>query len=214
MSLGGAGPLLLAFVLSSLIGLERELHQKTAGLRTHTLVGTGSALFMLVGMEAFGDSRIGAQVVTGIGFIGAGVIFLRRDGVKGLTTAATIWLTSAVGLAAGAGLAVIALVATGLHLLTTFGYTQVVRRLPPSRFSTHSVEVRYRDGEGILRSAMASTTQIGYLVSDVEVARQPGDGRSVRVRFDVEGRQPVDELVQRLQGIDGVLEVRVGDLSA
>ena len=94
-----------AFVLSALIGLEREIRQKSAGLRTYTLVGVAAALFLLISKYGFGDvlsagrivvdpSRVAAQIVTGIGFLGAGVIFVRSDVVKGLTTAATIWLTT------------------------------------------------------------------------------------------------------------------------
>ncbi|MGH1526190.1 MgtC/SapB family protein [Leifsonia sp. L25] len=104
--------LLLAFVLSAVIGVERERQFKSAGLRTHILVGLGSALFTLVsafGFTAFGlpatdPSRIAAQIVTGIGFVGAGVIFVNRGNVVGLTTAASIWMTAAVGMACGAGL--------------------------------------------------------------------------------------------------------------
>ena len=95
----------LALVLSASIGLDRELRQKSAGLRTYTLVGVGSALFMLISKYGFFDvlkpgevildpSRVAAQIVSGIGFIGAGLIFVRRDSVRGLTTAAGVWLTS------------------------------------------------------------------------------------------------------------------------
>jgi putative Mg2+ transporter-C (MgtC) family protein len=109
------GELALAFVLSALIGLEREIKQKNAGLRTYTLVGVAAALFMLVSKYGFMDvilayrvvldpSRVAAQVVSGIGFIGAGVILMRRDVVRGLTTAASVWITAAVGMACGAGL--------------------------------------------------------------------------------------------------------------
>ena len=95
-----------AFFLSALVGLERELRQKSAGLRTHTLVGVSAALFMLVSKYGFMDvlandrvvldpSRVAAQVVSGIGFIGGGIIFMRRDVVRGLTTAASIWRRSA-----------------------------------------------------------------------------------------------------------------------
>ncbi|HLH48739.1 MAG TPA: MgtC/SapB family protein, partial [Roseiarcus sp.] len=98
----------LAFILSALIGLEREIRQKSAGLRTYTIVGFASALIIVVSKYGFADvleqnrivldpSRIAAQIVSGIGFIGGGVIFVRKDLVRGLTTAATIWLTAAVG---------------------------------------------------------------------------------------------------------------------
>ena len=112
-----------------------------AGLRTHTLVGVGAALFTLAGWYGFGGTgetvdptRIAAQVVTGIGFIGAGVIFTRHDDVRGLTTAASIWLTAAVGLAAGAGMTILAIAATAIHLTVAFVYTPLVRLLPASKY--------------------------------------------------------------------------------
>src|SRR6204780_772226 len=123
-----AGELGLAMLLSAGIGLEREIRQKDAGLRTHTLVGVGAALFMLISKYGFTDvlepglvvldpSRVAAQIVSGIGFIGAGLIFVRRDSVRGLTTAASIWLTAAIGAAAGAGLVVLAVLAVGIYFL-------------------------------------------------------------------------------------------------
>jgi len=144
-------PLALAFLLSSVIGFERELRQKSAGLRTHTLVGVGAATFVLVSKYGFSDvlvdgrigldpSRVASQVVAGIGFIGAGVIFVKRDGVRGLTTAAAIWLTAAVGLAAGAGLVAVAVGATLIHLIVSYVYTPLVRRLPPTRTTLASIE--------------------------------------------------------------------------
>ena len=115
-------------MLSTLIGLERAVQQKSAGLRTHTLVGVGSALFMQVSQYGFTDvllrdhvgldpSRVAAQVVSGIGFIGGGLIFVRRDAVHGLTTAATVWLTCAVGMACRRGLPILALLATVTYLI-------------------------------------------------------------------------------------------------
>src|SRR6266516_1269438 len=101
----------VAAALGGAIGLERELDEKAAGLRTHVLVSLGAALFTLVGAYGFSEfprtsldpSRIAAQVVTGIGFLGAGVIFRQGFTIRGLTTAASLWLVAAVGLAAGAG---------------------------------------------------------------------------------------------------------------
>lgn len=144
----------LAFLLSGLIGLEREWRQKDAGLRTYTVVGIGSALFMLVSKYGFGDvlskgvivldpSRVAAQIVSGLGFIGAGVIFVHRGSVRGLTTAAGIWLTAAIGAACAAGLPVLASVATGCYLLLSFT-GPITRRLPPGR--DHDAEDAGQDG--------------------------------------------------------------------
>ena len=100
--------LVVALILSMAIGLERQFRGKQAGVRTHALVGIGSALFMMVSKYGFNDllgdpgigldpSRVAAQIVSGIGFLGAGIIVFRSDAVRGLTTAASIWLTAAVG---------------------------------------------------------------------------------------------------------------------
>src|ERR1700728_3340006 len=119
-----AGELGVALLLAGAIGLEREVRGKDAGLRTHAMVGVGAALFMLVSKYGFTDvletgkvvldpSRVAAQIVTGIGLIGGGLIFVRSDYVRGLTTAAVVWVTAAIGAACGAGLPVLAAVATG-----------------------------------------------------------------------------------------------------
>jgi putative Mg2+ transporter-C (MgtC) family protein len=130
-----------AFLLSAAIGLEREVRHKSAGLRTYTLVGTTAALFLLVSKYGFMDvltkelvvldpSRVAAQIVTGIGFIGAGLIFVQGDRVKGLTTAATVWLVTAVGMACGAGLLLLALAVTLAYFVVAFVFPLVLRLLP------------------------------------------------------------------------------------
>lgn len=97
-------------LLGALIGLERHLRAKEAGVRTHFLVGLGSALFMVISQFGFGDAerfdaaRVAAQVVSGMGFLGAGLIIFHKNSVRGLTTAAGIWVVSAIGLACGAGM--------------------------------------------------------------------------------------------------------------
>ena len=206
--------LVVAFVLSSVIGLERELRQRSAGLRTHALVGLGAALFTMAGRYGFDaagaadPTRIAAHVVSGIGFIGACVIFTRRDGVRGLTTAATVWLVAAVGLAAGGGLILLATLGTALHLVVAFVFTPLVHRLPRSRVSLASVELSYRDGRGILRSVLSRTTDLGYLVSEVEVTRHDPSRDIVSVSIDAEGVREPSELVDALQALGGVVEVR------
>ena len=110
--------ILLAVVLGFAIGYERKLRYKEAGIRTHTIVCAGSALIMVVSKYGFGDSieadasRVAAQIVSGIGFLGAGIIIYRKHEIHGLTTAAGVWATSGVGMAAGAGLYIVAAGAT------------------------------------------------------------------------------------------------------
>ena len=104
--------MLVAVVLGFAIGYERKLRYKEAGIRTHTVVCAGSALMMIVSKYGFGDSRVAAQIVAGVGFLGAGIIVYRKHEVHGLTTAAGVWATAGVGMAAGAGLYIIASGAT------------------------------------------------------------------------------------------------------
>lgn len=110
--------ILLAVILGFAIGFERKLRFKEAGIRTHTIVCAGSALIMVVSKYGFGDSieadasRVAAQIVSGIGFLGAGIIIYRKHEIHGLTTAAGVWATSGVGMAAGAGLYIVAAGAT------------------------------------------------------------------------------------------------------
>ena len=120
--------LVLAGLLGGLIGFEREYRAKVAGTRTHLLVALGAALMMLVSKYGFGGvgdpSRVAAQIVSGIGFIGAGAIMVNKHAVHGLTTAAGIWVAAGIGMASAAGLYVLAVATTVLSLfgLEIFGY--------------------------------------------------------------------------------------------
>ncbi len=119
--------------LTGLLGAEREIRRKEAGLRTFTLVGTGAALFTVIGLLlAAGTTdatRIAAQVVTGIGFIGAGLIFRQGSHTKNLTTAAGVWAAAGIGMAAGAGLFILACGATVIVLLALTVYGYIERRI-------------------------------------------------------------------------------------
>ena len=116
--------LFLAFFLSAIIGWLREMEGKSAGLRTHILVGTGAALFMIISgsmlalAQGADPGRIASGVVMGVGFIGAGCIMRGENKITGITTASSIWVTSAIGVAAGAGLYVPAIVTTIITAIT------------------------------------------------------------------------------------------------
>ncbi len=141
-----AGHIALAALLGGIIGLEREWHGHPAGLRTNILVAIGSCLFTILSIYGFpvkgsaqDTARIAAQVVTGVGFLGAGALFQHRSQVKGLTTAATIWMVAAVGMAAGAGLYFIAVFTTLLTVVVLVVLKPVSDRLPraPRRSDRH-----------------------------------------------------------------------------
>src|SRR3984885_1571676 len=207
------GELGLALLLSALIGAEREIRHKSAGLRTYTLVGLGAALIMLISKYGFTNilvnnrvvldpSRIAAQIVTGIGFIGGGLIFVRRDSVRGLTTAAIVWLTAAIGMACGAGLPVLALVVTAGHFIVVLGFPLIAERLPRSKWTPSLLQVTYQDGKEILRDVLVRCTQHGFTVSNLQVAR--AEEGSVTVTLEVQGIGSVSKLAAKLADIDGV----------
>lgn len=216
--------------------------QQSAGLRTYTLVGFGAALFMLVSKYDFGDvleprtvvldpSRIAAQIVTGIGFIGGGLIFVRRDAVRGLTTAAAVWLTAGVGMACGAGLPILAIAATGGYFFIVFAYTPVVRRLPGSGFTLTGLRLEYLDKRGVLRRALEACTTHGFAISDLAVTRGGEESESrgrdqrrdrtetgptsesvVQVTMTAQGPGDINDLVTVLSDLDDVVTVTAGDL--
>lgn len=134
---------MLAALLGSLIGLERELRAKEAGIRTHFLVTLGSALFMIIsqygfqlssgidGVRGADQARIAAQIVSGIGFIGAGTIMMQKQFVRGLTTAAGLWVAAAIGMAVGGGLYILASAATLLTLIGLELFGAIFRNIKP-----------------------------------------------------------------------------------
>ena len=141
----------IASLLGGAVGLEREYRDKAAGFRTHFLVALGSALFMVISAYGFEGvlandfnspirldvSRIAAQVVTGIGFIGAGTLILQKNAVRGLTTAAGVWVTAAIGMACGGGMYVLAVVSTALVLIGLEAFNYFLHRFDRHRDREH-----------------------------------------------------------------------------
>ncbi len=225
----------LALLLSASIGLEREIRQKSAGLRTHTLVGVGAALFMLISKYGFTDvlvpnqvildpSRVAAQIVTGVGFLGAGLIFVRHDVVKGLTTAAAVWVTAAVGAAAGAGLPWLALATTGVYFIVAMIFYPVARHLPKSATAVSVIRVRYPEGQGVLRQVIEHVTRRDFTIAQLstrttaelerEAGAEPEEGAqrpTVEVLLQLHGRGSVHHLAASLAEIPHVQAVVAND---
>ncbi|MFJ9377062.1 MgtC/SapB family protein [Streptomyces sp. NPDC101455] len=212
----------LALLLSTLIGWERAAQQKSAGLRTHTLVGIASALMMevsqhgftnVLGLEnvSFDPSRVAAQIVSGIGFIGGGLIFVRRDAVRGLTTAATIWLTCAVGMACGGGLPILALATTAVHFLVVRGYPLLfARMMPGAEAGAFEVRLTYRTGTALLPQLMETCTRRGFRIQEVKVDRLPERADpAARVLLRLEGAADAGQLTSELFRSEGVTEVEL-----
>ena len=168
--------LVVAMILGALIGTERELRAKDAGFRTHFLVALGSALFCIVSQFGFPEglrdsSRVAAQVVSGIGFLGAGTIILQRSRVRGLTTAAGLWVTAAIGLACGTGLYLIATITTLLALL---GLELLILLFPHTSSTILALSFK-TDSKEQLKSALAQikshvTEIITYEVKELDAA--------------------------------------------
>jgi putative Mg2+ transporter-C (MgtC) family protein len=211
--------LTVAAVLGGAVGVERELRERQAGLRTHLVVCVGSALFTLVSAYGFRDfieagnvyaridpTRIAAQIVTGIGFLGAGAIIRQGLSVRGLTTAATLWLVAGIGMAAGAGYYDGAIIATVGALFTLgplriFAY-RVIRRFRPE-VDRLLVEIPAGGSPAPLIDAIE---RHGGRVVSLDVA-QEGDRRSVAVEVEMH-KSAAPTIVANVADIDGVLEVR------
>ncbi|MFF3979667.1 MgtC/SapB family protein [Streptomyces sp. NPDC055808] len=216
-----AGEFGLAFLLSAAIGLEREIRQKAAGLRTYTTVGVGSALFTLVSKYGFGDvlsagtieldpSRVTAQIVSGVGFIGAGVIFVHRGSVQGLTTAATIWLTAAVGAAAAAGLPLLSILATAAYFVAAYLVRPLVHRLPQMRSVASTFRIAYEQRPGLLRELMEQCERAGFSVAGLQMLRAGGTGDPAEVLISAVGRADPAVLTARFADVAGVVAVMPG----
>ena len=176
--------MLVACICGAFIGYERSLRQKEAGLRTHIILALGACLAMLVSKYGFADisgagamktsdgARIAAQVVSGVGFLGAGVIFVRGGSVKGLTTAAGIWTTSSVGLAIGAGMYEIGIVATFFMVLAQF---ILHRFLPASEMMVRNV---------ISIVARSDTDVIDYIQEKLQASHMHVQGIKIKKRDD------------------------------
>jgi putative Mg2+ transporter-C (MgtC) family protein len=207
----------VAAALGGAIGLERELRERQAGLRTHLVVSVGSALFTLVSAYGFhgfegkvDPTRIAAQIVSGIGFLGAGAIIRQGLSVRGLTTAASLWLVAAIGMASGAGYWEGALIATFGALLT----------LGPLRVVAFRILSRYRPGRDRLLVEIpaggspvpvieAIERQGGRVVS-LDVT-QEGDRRSVAADVELPPGTAAVAVVAGVAEVDGVLEVQWTD---
>lgn len=211
-----------AFGLTALIGLEREVQGKSAGLRTQTIVGTAAALIMLISKYGFGDvlapglvmvdpSRVAAQIVSGIGFLGAGIIIVRRGSVHGLTTAASVWESAAIGMAAGSGLLLLACTVTAMHFLIIVGFMPLARRLASRLGGAVRLHITYIDGSGALRNLLAVCNRRNWQLADVETD-PPGEplgapAGHVGVQMTLAGAG-VMKAAMLLATIDGVSAIR------
>jgi putative Mg2+ transporter-C (MgtC) family protein len=213
----------IAALFGALVGAERERRVRSAGIRTMALVGLGSALFTVTAMFPFASvagaarggvdaTRIMAQIVTGIGFLGAGTIWLRKDAVRGLTTAAALWVVAAVGMACGAGLWAVAIAATAVMILVLAGLLPIERRFFPAH-GPRTIRIWAREGRAadVMARAQEICQRNGLDVDALTLAqsKQGGDVISLAARAR-EARQ-VTDAIAAIRQVPGVTAVR-GDI--
>ncbi|MFL5951108.1 MAG: MgtC/SapB family protein [Gaiellaceae bacterium] len=205
----------LAGVLGGAIGLERELREREAGLRTHLLVSVGAALFTITGAYGFDSvrtdpTRIAAQIVTGIGFLGAGAIIRQGFSVRGLTTAATLWVVAALGLACGAGYYSAAAITTAVVLVALW----------PLRIAAYRILRRFRADGGRLLVELPSGTPPGEVIDEIERAgaritslevSQEGDRRRLELDVVFPRTLSAPHLVAQVADVENVADVRWSD---
>jgi len=208
--------LAVAAGLGGVIGIERELREREAGFRTHLLVSVGAALFTLVSAYAWGDfvfgggvtfdpTRIAAQVVTGIGFLGAGAIIRQGLSVRGLTTAATLWVVAGIGMAAGAGLYSAAVVGTVVALVTLWPLRVVARRLF-ERPHRRRLAIDLRRGRPSA-PVIAALEELGLRVVAFRVA-EDGEQRAVDAEVELLHGARAEEVLLRLGELEEVAGAR------
>lgn len=205
--------------VAAAIGMEREWRNRPAGATTHTLVGIGAAAFTIAGAYGFqgeganfDPSRVAAQVATGIGFVGAGAILRTRGSVRGLTTAATLWVVAALGVGAGAGLLVEAAVGGAFVLLATLLIRIVSRIL--TRSHRRILQVEYERGHGTLGPVLHGLEDLGDGIGSVHVDDHDGDAasgatRTAEIEVTIADRSELDRLVNELRARDEVHHVAV-----
>lgn len=197
--------LLLAAVMGGIIGIEREIRDKPAGLRTNILICVGSTLFMSIS-TVFGDTRIGAQIISGIGFLGAGAVLHSHGFVLGLTTAATIWVVAGVGMALGSGMYLVAFFATAMSLVTLYFLSFVEDKIQGRKSYSYALVVTD------LHQAIASINRVlqECSVSAVSFNFKKKAGH-YRVWFNLLiPRETSLKIIQRLSEIPEITQVDTG----
>jgi putative Mg2+ transporter-C (MgtC) family protein len=185
----------------ALIGLERESRNQLAGMRTHALVAAGAAVFTLAGAHGFPElargpnvdpMRVAAQIASGIGFIGAGAIIRDRGSVRGVTTAAALWTSAALGLAAGAGLWWVAAAGATVTLLVLVALRPLsTRLLSPFATPLRTIDVEYQKGHGTMGPLVDAIREAGAELDDLSI-RDSNGGSTRSVAVDVRVRDPDD----------------------
>jgi putative Mg2+ transporter-C (MgtC) family protein len=215
--------IVVAAALGGAVGIERELREHDAGFRTHMLVAIGSALFTIISAYGFHEflvtggavvradpTRIAAQIVTGIGFLGAGAIIRQGLSVRGLTTAATLWVVAAIGMAAGAGYYGGALITTAVVLISLWPL-RILARMGTRRFAVQSSTLVAQLAAGASPGPLLDEVErLGARVKSVEIGHE-ADRRTVLLDVRVPPRLDAPRVIAQVGDLENVLEVRWND---
>jgi putative Mg2+ transporter-C (MgtC) family protein len=211
----------VAIVLGSLVGIEREIHEHSAGMRTIALVTLGCALFTIVSAYGFLDllgtlhvtldpTRIASYIVAGIGFLGAGTIFMSREGerIKGLTTAATIWVMAAIGIACGAGLLVEAIVTSALVMvvLVVFRYVEELI-LPRGQKNRQRIQVETEEVTGQLIAEIYETCASSHVTIEKLRISATQEGQAIEMLCQADSASSLGNAVGSLHKLSGVRDI-------
>lgn len=211
--------LIISLLLSSLIGIDRESTKKPAGLRTHVLVCVSSTLVMLLSifiLENYSDSssiqpdRLGAQVISGIGFLGAGTIIREGSTVKGLTTAASLWAVACIGLAIGSGFYFGGILATLLVLLTLITFSRF-NRVIKSRENLIYLQIKTLDKPGQLGKIGHIIGEFGMTIDSVDLEKEENNLVKINIDIKIDDVYKKWDLLNALASIEYVVEVSQRD---
>ena len=204
--------LVLSMILCGLVGIERERRGRSAGLRTHLLVGMGSCLIMIISIYGFPKefanrdvARLAAGIITGVGFLGAGAIIYRNSGIKGLTTAATIWIVMAIGLACGSMNFILATGATFFILLVLVFFRKIETRMNKK---SPLVIMKAKDNYPVVAKIIMIAEEMEVAISEIQLGHLDND--EIEITFYVVSHSvdfEISDFIARAQNIEGALYV-------
>lgn len=204
--------LMLAIIFGSVIGLEREINNHPAGFRTHILVCIGATLITLVSIHSFegGDpGRVAAQIVSGIGFLGAGTIMREGTTIRGLTTAASLWSVAGVGMALGAGFYLGATLTTVIMVIVLFFFSSLERRILQGQY--HVLDLTVADVPGQLGRVASKLGEMGVSIKSIQISNHSSHQVEIEMGIKTPAPLQLHEVVNLLAETEGVFTIKFED---
>ncbi|NIM04431.1 MAG: hypothetical protein GTN69_06570 [Armatimonadetes bacterium] len=205
--------LAVAVILGGIIGWERETHDRPAGLRTHVLVCVGSAVYMILSMSFTANadpSRIASQVATGMGFLGAGTIIRHRSGVRGLTTAASLWAVAAIGLCVGRGGQgyMIAVSTTAFVFVALRGLSWVEKRMVTKKRQYRQATLRVRSAKEVMPHLQSLVSEHDALMKSLDIGESAENGtQQIRLALRLSSDTTANRLTLAMTSLEGILSI-------